>query len=149
MSRGGLVPHPQAEDGVTYAHKLSSADAEIDWQTPGAAIDGHIRGLNPVPGAWTTMPGADAAPTRLKLWMSRVLEGTSAAAAPGEVVALTDDGIDIAAGDHTLVRLTRLQRPGKAAQDAVTFLRGVPLKVGDRLGQATSTAPNSDAPPNQ
>ena len=59
--------------------------------------------------------------------MSGVVEG---AGAPGAVL---DDGLTVACATGA-VRLTRLQREGRAAQGAGDFLRGFPLAPGTRLG---------------
>ena len=40
----------QPNDGVTYAHKISKADAIIDWSQSSASIAQKIRALNPAPG---------------------------------------------------------------------------------------------------
>ncbi|MFZ0141334.1 MAG: methionyl-tRNA formyltransferase [Aeromicrobium sp.] len=59
---GDAAAHPQPEDGVSYAAKLTTDDAHVDWNTPAFAVDRQIRGCTPEPGAWT-MLGDD----RLKL----------------------------------------------------------------------------------
>ncbi|MEY8838564.1 methionyl-tRNA formyltransferase, partial [Cribrihabitans sp. XS_ASV171] len=109
-----LEPEPQLEEGVTYAEKISKSEARVDWTRPAEEIDRQIRGLSPFPGAWTTLAGE-----RVKLLGSRVVEGGGA---PGEVL---DDALSIACGTGA-AQLTRLQRAGKGAQDAATFLRGWP-----------------------
>ena len=85
-----------------------------------------MRGLSPFPGAWFEGAGPDG-PVRIKALMSGLAEG---AGAPGEVL---DDGLTVACGNGA-VRLTRLQREGRAAQGAGEFLRGFPLAPGTRLG---------------
>ena len=123
LSRGALVETPQAEDGVTYAHKISSDEARVDWSRPAAAVDCHIRGLSPFPGAWFEAKGE-----RVKVLMSSVLQDSGA---PGEVLK-ADGRVVVACGDGA-VSLATLQRAGKRAQDAETFLRGFSLAPGDRL----------------
>ncbi len=116
-----LKPEPQPGEGVNYAHKIDKAEAQIDWSRPAVEIDRQIRGLSPFPGAWC-MLGKD----RLKLLGSELAEGTGA---PGETL---DDQLLIACGEGA-VRLTRLQRAGKAAQDADVFQRGKPIEKGEIL----------------
>ena len=71
LSRGSLTPVPQDEDGTTYAHKITADEARIDWTRPARAVDTHIRGLSPSPGAWCLAPSPDgSAPVRLKLLLS-------------------------------------------------------------------------------
>jgi methionyl-tRNA formyltransferase len=118
---GGLVPQPQAETGVTYAAKIDKAEAQVDWTRPAADLDRLIRGLSPFPGAWVQIGDE-----RVKLLGSCLAEG---AGRPGEVL---DDGLRVACGTGAL-RITRLQRAGKAAQDAESFLRGRLVAAGTQL----------------
>lgn len=126
LSRGSLVPMPQSEEGITYAHKINAAEARLSWDSPANEVDQMIRGLNPVPGAWGEFDGA-----RLKFWMSAALDDTTQEPA-GTILRAAPEGIDVATGDG-IVRLLRLQRPGKTAQDAQTFLQGFDLPVGSRF----------------
>lgn len=114
----GLSPAPQPEDGVTYAAKIDKAEAAIDWSRPATEIDRQIRGLSPFPGAWFEMDGQ-----RVKVL------GSTLAAGRGPSGTTLDDALTIACGDGA-VQLTRLQRAGKAAQDADVFLRGVAVPKG-------------------
>lgn len=114
-----LTPDPQSEQGVTYAHKINKAEAQIDWTVPAEQVDRQIRGLSPFPGAWTERNGE-----RIKLLASELAEGQ------GEPGTVLDDMLAVACGEGA-VRLLRLQRAGKAAQDAGTFLRGRPIAPGE------------------
>ncbi|KQS57261.1 methionyl-tRNA formyltransferase [Brevundimonas sp. Leaf363] len=125
IERGGVTETPQAGE-PTYARKIKPAEARIDWTRPAAQVDAHIRGLSPFPGAWFEAPGPDG-PVRIKALMSAVAQGTGA---PGQVL---DGGLQIACGDGA-VRLSRVQREGRAAQSAEDFLRGFALPTGARLG---------------
>jgi len=116
-----LTPEPQPEAGVTYAAKIDKSEARIDWTRPAAEVDAQIRGLSPFPGAWVEHEGA-----RIKLLGSSIAEGQGA---PGEVL---DDRLTVACGSGA-VRISRLQRAGRAAQDAESFLLGHALPVGARL----------------
>jgi methionyl-tRNA formyltransferase len=123
LGRGGLAAAPQSEEGVTYAHKITSAEARIDWRRPAADVDCHIRGLSPFPGAWF-----EAGDARVKALLSRKASG---AGAPGDILD-TDEKLVVACGDGA-VELLSLQRAGKRAQGAVEFLRGFALTRGGRL----------------
>ena len=104
---------------MTYAHKIDKAEAQIDWTVPAEQVDRQIRGLSPFPGAWTERNGE-----RIKLLASELAEGQ------GEPGTVLDDMLAVACGEGA-VRLLRLQRAGKAAQDAGTFLRGRPIAPGE------------------
>jgi len=53
--------------------------------------------------------------------------------APGTVVAVGKDGIDVACAEGVL-RVLRLQAPGGKAMSAREFLNGRPVVPGDRFG---------------
>ncbi|WP_324751505.1 methionyl-tRNA formyltransferase [Roseovarius sp. Pro17] len=116
-----LVPQAQSTEGVTYAAKIDKAEARVDWGRDAAEVDRLIRGLSPFPGAWCEIDGQ-----RVKLLASRLAEGQGA---PGEVL---DNQLTVACGKGA-VQLLRLQRAGRAAQDAGEFLRGMTVPVGTRL----------------
>ena len=112
------VPTPQATEGVTYAHKLSKAEAQLDWQQPIATLARKIRAYNPVPIAYTNLDGEP-----LRLYDAHIHSTTPPAAAPGTIIAHHEHGLDIACIDGIL-RVTRLQQPGKAATDAAALRHG-------------------------
>ena len=122
LERGTARETPQLEDGVTYAKKLTNDETQIDWSRPAREVDGFIRGLSPWPGAWTTLKGE-----RIKILMCELAQGTGA---PGTAVGPL---LEIACGNGA-IRVLTLQRAGKTAQDAETFLRGVPVPLGSVFG---------------
>ncbi|MGA0605558.1 methionyl-tRNA formyltransferase [Phenylobacterium sp. VNQ135] len=126
IEAGRAVETPQAEDGVTYAKKIRTKDARIDWTKPAAEVDRKIRGLSPFPGAWFELP-TDKGPVRVKALLSGFEE---AEGAPG---ATLDDRLLVAC-EGGAVRLLRVQREGRGPQDAEVFLRGTPVAAGTRLG---------------
>jgi methionyl-tRNA formyltransferase len=125
IAQGGAIETPQPSEGVTYAKKIKPAEARIDWSREGKALDFHIRGLSPFPGAWFEAPSSRG-PVRVKALLSASAQGSGA---PGEVL---DGQLTVACGTGA-VRLLRLQREGKGPQDAESFLHGLPLPPGTRL----------------
>lgn len=126
IARGEAKPSRQAEEGVTYAHKITPEETRIDWSRPAREIDLKIRGLSPFPGAWFTLP-TPKGPVRVKALMSRVAEGEGP---PGETL---DDAFRVACGDGA-VRLFTIQREGKSPMPVQEFLRGAAVPAGTRLG---------------
>lgn len=122
---GRAVETPQAAEGVTYAKKIKTEEARIDWSRPAIEVDRQIRGLSPFPGAWFQLDTLKG-PVRVKALGSRLALGDGA---PGEAL---DDELRIACGTGA-VRLTRLQREGRGAQDAEVFLNGQPVPAGAHL----------------
>lgn len=120
LERGALGEKIQPEQGITYAQKISSEEAKIDWSKPASEVDCHIRGLSPFPGAWFEVDGA-----RIKALFSRVSAGAGASG----TILQADEKLTIACGDGA-VELVQLQRAGKRAQPAEEFLRGFDLVAG-------------------
>ena len=125
---GSLAAQPQAADGASYAPRITRADAAIDWQRSAVQIERQIRALDPWPVAETRMNGEV-----LRCWQAVVLPGSSDGAEPGAVLAAADAGLDVATGDGVL-RVMRLQRPGRKPMDAAEFLRGFDMS-GRLLGR--------------
>src|SRR5580692_7321373 len=59
---GTVQAIPQPAEGVSFAPKITPADAQVDWKLPAHVADRQIRGCTPDPGAWTELDGV-----RLKL----------------------------------------------------------------------------------
>jgi methionyl-tRNA formyltransferase len=119
-----LIAVPQPETGVTYAQKLSKADAEIDWALGVKQIHNKIRALNPVPGAWSSLNGQV-----IKIWASTVLEQSNNAAI-GSIIAADKQGIAVQTGAG-VVLITELQASGSKRMAAAAFVAG----HADLLGQ--------------
>jgi len=118
-----LTPVPQPATGATYAAKIAKAEARIDWTRPAEEVDRLIRGLSPVPGAWT-MAGGE----RLKLLRSRLAAagGDAPAGGPGAVSG-QDGGALIVACGRGAVEVTEIQREGRRPLPVAEALRGMPL----------------------
>ena len=119
-----LSATPQAEDGVTYAQKLSKEEAKINWQEPAEVIERKIRAFNPAPTAWTLWQDAP-----LKIWRAEVIEQSGR---PGEVLSFSSDGLVVACGDQAL-RITELQPAGSKRMDIAAFATSRHIETGSLL----------------
>lgn len=124
----GLVPRPQAAEGVTYAHKLTRAEAPLDWNRSAAELDRQVRAFDPFPGAETRH-----ADTPLKVWKCCVHSPSGHAKTAGSVLAIDQAGILMACGEGQL-RVETVQKPGGRRQSAAEWARGVGLQPGTLLG---------------
>jgi methionyl-tRNA formyltransferase len=115
-----LQPEPQAQDGVCYAHKIDKAEAWLDWSLSATALARRVRAFNPFPGA--AMRLGDAGDL-VKVWAASARPSDQAGAAPGAVLAVGPEGVDIACGEGVL-RCTELQRAGAKRMAVADFLRG-------------------------
>ncbi|MBK8452844.1 MAG: methionyl-tRNA formyltransferase [Thiofilum sp.] len=110
-----LRPEQQNDALATYAHKLTKAEALIDWSQSALEIDRKIRAFDAYPTAYTLYKGEP-----LRFFNSEVLELSTQAPA-GSVIAESKAGIDIAAGQG-VVRILRLQMAGGKPLTAADFI---------------------------
>jgi methionyl-tRNA formyltransferase len=123
---GRLKAVPQAQEGVTYAHKIAKAEGAIDWAEPAAAIERRVRAFDPFPGASFELGGET-----VKLWQAVVC--AEHAGPPGQVIEAEGNRLVVACGQGAL-ELRLLQRPGGKRLSAAAFLQARPSLVGTRLG---------------
>ncbi len=124
---------PQPAEGVSFAPKITPADARVDWKLPAHVVDRQIRACTPDPGAWTELDG-----TRLKLGPVS-LDAPSAAdpappldLAPGELLA-GRHAVFAGTGSRP-VRLGDVQAPGKRRMTAPDWARGLRSGGPTRFG---------------
>jgi methionyl-tRNA formyltransferase len=140
LEAGELQAIPQPSEGVSLAPKITVMDARIRWSTPALAIDRHIRGCTPAPGAWTIFRGE-----RLKIFPvttapdardggDAAVDATGQIFAPGELV-VTRHSVHVGTGSRA-VRLGRVQPHGKKPMAAPDWARGVRIEPGERLADA-------------
>ena len=114
-------PVPQPSDGVTYAAKLSKAEARIDWSRGAADVVRQVLAFAPSPGAWFEAGGE-----RVKLLEAEAAEGSGE---PGEVL---DEHLAVACGQGA-ARPRLVQRAGRAPMTPQELLRGFSVPKGTIL----------------
>jgi len=125
-----IVPEPQREDGVTYAHKIDKAEARIDFAKSAKVIERQVRAFNPAPGAFFELNGERIKILEASAYPEGGMLPGSEQPEPGTVV---NDELWIACGKRFL--LPRLvQRAGKGVMSVDELLRGFPIPAGTRLG---------------
>ena len=119
----------QDEALTVYAHKLSKAEAQIDWSQDAVQIDRNIRAFNPWPVAFITLDEQN----NLRVWNSQLSTQTANNAAPGEIIAIDKHGVHIACANNTVITLTALQWSGGKPLNAVQILQTKKLNIGQIL----------------
>lgn len=129
LRAGTLVRHKQDDTQATYAQKIEKSDCLIDFSQAVKHIHDQIRGLSPIPLAFTHTPDGKL----LKVLAARPdAMKRPADAVCGQVVSLESGVIRVACADGTLA-LCRVLPEGKGRMDAADFIRGRRISVGDVL----------------
>jgi len=118
------------QDGseATTAPMMKKELGRIDWTMAPEEIERRVRGLDPWPGAFTTMDG-----DTVKVWSSKLDDIGGYEGRPGEVVDVNNNGIKVMAAGGALV-LTELQPQGKRRMSAADFIAGRKVEPGMVLG---------------
>jgi methionyl-tRNA formyltransferase len=103
------------------APKIFKETCEIDWMKPAKQVYDFIRGLSPVPGAWTTLVAPDSKETVLKIYKSRK---TDKAGQGSGTISTDGKALYISAAD-ALLEIVELQLAGKKRMLARDFLNGM------------------------
>jgi len=120
------VAQEECEDGnssaLKSAPKIFKETCEINWHQPAKRIYDFVRGLSPVPGAWTTLVGPDGRETVMKIYRTT----KTVEPAKGGVGHITADRkhLYVSAAD-CLLQIDELQMAGKKRMDAAAFLNGM------------------------
>ena len=110
-------------DGLAIkpAPKIFKETCEIDWTKSAKQVYDFVRGLSPVPGAWTTLVAADGKETVLKVWKTRK---TGKQGRGAGTISIEGKTLCISAQDE-LLEIVELQLAGKKRMLARNFLNGM------------------------
>jgi methionyl-tRNA formyltransferase len=117
LSAGNLQPKIQNNDLACYAEKITKQEAAINWQESAEKINKKIRAFNPFPMAYSFLGGH-----RIKIYYAEVCS-TPSQAMPGEILSVTEEGLHIACGEHSLC-VHILQIPNKKVMPIGDIVNG-------------------------
>lgn len=121
LENGMAHPVPQDMAQVTFAPKITSIDAIIDWTKPAIDIHNQIRALAPEPGAWTEIEVGKET-KKLKIKRSMVVEHPSSNSKSTHF--LNQKEWVVGCGKN-LLKLLDVQLEGKKNLPVGDFLRGL------------------------
>lgn len=123
MEAGTVTRTPQDHTQATFAPMLTKELCPIDWSKPPRQIIDHVRGLDPWPVATAELRG-----TRFKIFAVRPT-GKTTDKAPGTLLGLTKEGLEIAVGGGQVLVITVLQADGGKRMAAPDYFRGHPIEL--------------------
>lgn len=111
------LPEPQAQDDelAVYAHKLSKAEAELDWNQAAEVLQRQVRAFNPWPVAWCVLDEQ-----RYRIWQAEVVD-TGVDCKPGHVYS-DRHSLVIGTANKSL-KIHEIQRAGSQRMCIEEFLR--------------------------
>ena len=125
LVRSGKAPRiVQDLSHGSYEGRFRKHQAQLNWAMPVGEVYNTIRAANPAPGAWATFKGA-----RIGIYDSARVDG---AGAPGEIVAVSNDGMIVAAGGGAIL-IKRVSAFGGDKIDAIDFASQSGVVAGDRF----------------
>ncbi len=113
----------QSEEGLVYAPKLTKEGGLVSWNDSAFSIDCKIRGMTPWPGVYFVYKDQN-----IKILEAEYNKANSGKA-PGIILS---NSMDIACGSGIL-RVKKLQRPGKSPVSGEEFLRACRMSIGESL----------------
>lgn len=111
-----LKPEIQDNSKATYAHKITKEEAKLNWTLTAIELDRKVRAFNPWPIAFT-----QRGEQILRIFEAAVIEQKNKTNQPGEIIATSSDGIDVATGAGVL-RIKVLQLPGGKVMPVLDIL---------------------------
>ena len=102
---------------------LRKKDGRIDWTQSPEALDAFVRGMDPWPGAFTTLEG-----NRLRIYRVKPAQ-RSEDRPPGTVIKCFPDELRVATGDGA-VSILEIQGESGKRMAAADYLRGNPVTKG-------------------
>lgn len=122
LEEGSITPVKQ-EGESSYASMIDKTMGNLDFTRPAVELERLIRGLNPVPAAYTYLEGK-----KVKLWSADVMQPDEEYSEEecGKIINTSKNFFEITTGQGRL-RINELQLEGKKRMDTASFLRGFKL----------------------
>ena len=116
LAEGTMQAEKQDDSLANYAHKLSKAEAKLNWQQSAIKLDQQIRAFNPWPVSHSQLNGQV-----IKVHAAEPVLENNTSAAPGTILAAEREGLVVACGEGAL-RLTQVQLPNARAMSVADVL---------------------------
>lgn len=129
LSKGTLVREMQDDSLSNYAAMITKETALIDWSKSAHDIHNLVRGLFPVPKAFSFY-----GENQLKICQTELTDESVISCTAGTVSKLEKDSFSVACGDGKLLKITAIQMQGKKMMSVSDYLKGNKISTGIILG---------------
>lgn len=117
LQQDAVIGEKQDNSLANYAHKLSKAEAQIDWQQPATDLALKIRAFNSSNVCYSQYEGL-----RIRIWQAEAQPKTHSQPA-GEILRVDKQGVLVACGEGALL-LNELQLPNARKMPITAILNG-------------------------
>jgi len=131
IERGEYERFPQPKEKYFYARKINKDDCRIDWYQKAIEIYNLVRGLTPLPGAYTEFKDKRIKISETSLLEKIKINNNLFQQKPGTIVKLNKSGIMVLAGDGNFIVIKRLIPAGSKEMDASGFINGYHIEIGN------------------
>ena len=123
IENGTAQRTPQDNAKATYAPMLTKELSPIDWTQCARYVIDQVRGLIPWPVATMEISGKTFKVFRVEQ------TGRTTDKAPGTLLAVTKQGLEVACGDGSVLVVRELQAEGGKRMAAADYFRGHPIEI--------------------
>jgi methionyl-tRNA formyltransferase len=141
LAAGVILPIPQDEGAASKAPLIRKSDGVVEFTRPAAETANRLRGFSPWPGAQFTHESRS-----IKILSAHEVARPASSAA-GTVTGVSREGIDVACGQGTTLRLVRVQPESRGPVSAFDFANGAKLRPGAILGGPPGTQASGPSAP--
>jgi methionyl-tRNA formyltransferase len=134
LAAGRIAPRPQDHSQATLAPILKREDGRIDWKLTANEIYNRMRGFAPWPGAYTTFRGQTCHLSGEPVSKEKGPVSSETKNVPSGTLLLEKDGLHVACGGTTVLRILTVKREGRKQVSASEFANGARLKTGELFG---------------
>lgn len=128
-----LKPQQQNNEQATYAHKITKAQASINWELSASVIINKIHAFNPWPVAQTCLQDAVIRIWNADLWVGdndRIKDVVDAK--PGQIIKADKFGIMVACGKD-FINITELQLSGGKRLSAADIVNSGKIDLSQKV----------------
>jgi len=115
---GTSQPLPQDETLASQAPLLEKKEGRANWELPARRLYDTLRAFTPWPGMFFQLPGQ-----QVKV-LGAVVSQKAHQAAPGDILALSPQGLQVACGLGTVLEITAIQPEGRKEMSPWQFSLG-------------------------
>lgn len=128
-AEGRITPQPQDHEKATYAPRISTDQARINWSRSVIEIHNQVRAFNPRPGAFTSLRDES-----VKIWRTSLSERKVEREEPPGTIVESEGDLLVCCGDsRDLLSIKELQLANRSKVSAREFVNGVRLNSGERF----------------